>query len=219
MAYRLSGRGYAIDRFVNQKVEPLQRALFERGHASAIARAKMARLRKLVSGEMPSLLTIGDDVLADWREEELGVPDGGSPELRAVCTALGCYALMQQGKGRPVAEIAQVESDRPGLSFGRACWKIQPDRELADGVVRRLSSIEGASDFEGVVTGVRSLLNLMRSARQADGAPRSIKLDFGLLAADLYELQGGEAQRAAVLSRWGAAYYVHPSHEDRAEEE
>lgn len=65
MAYALSERSFALNCFVNRKIRRLQREIMGEGGNEATARAQMARLRRLITGETPSLLTLGDLVLSD----------------------------------------------------------------------------------------------------------------------------------------------------------
>ena len=120
MAYALSERSFALNRFVNRKIRRLQREFMGEGGNEAAARAQLARLRRLVTGEAPSLLTLGDLVLFDWPIDELGDPARSSRELRAACVALGAYAVLQQGKGYGVAAFSENDAERRVNSFGRA---------------------------------------------------------------------------------------------------
>lgn len=215
MAYRLDDRSFAVCGFVNRKVKRLETALFESSRgAEADARASLARLRRLGSVQTPSMLTFGEDVLLGWPEKSLGIPEADSPALNAVCGALEAFALLQQGKDKPVAVVMGSADDWYEHSFGRACWKIEPDVDHSQGVVRRLASIEAACDFSGVMVGVRALLKLMRTAKTSDGTPKSIQLDFGLLAADLFDLQRGERWHDGVIGRWGSSYYAQRTTDD-----
>lgn len=73
-----------------------------------------------------------------------------------------------------------------------------PDPEQAKGVLRRLRVVESASDFNGVVRGVRTLIMLMRGA--------DVQIDYGSLARDLYLIQL-PSQRGKVFQSWGRDYY------------
>ena len=84
------------------------------------------------------------------------------------------------------------------MTFGRACRRITPDPEQAKGVLRRLRVVESASDFNGVVRGVRTLIMLMRGA--------DVQIDYGSLARDLYLIQL-PSQRGKVFQSWGRDYY------------
>lgn len=107
------------------------------------------------------------------------------------------YAVHQQSKGQGVAQKYQTDPSSR-MTFGRACRRITPDPEQAKGVLRRLRVVESASDFNGVVRGVRTLIMLMRGA--------DVQIDYGSLARDLYLIQL-PSQRGKVFQSWGRDYY------------
>lgn len=106
-------------------------------------------------------------------------------------------AVHQQSKGQGVAQKYQTDPSSR-MTFGRACRRITPDPEQAKGVLRRLRVVESASDFNGVVRGVRTLIMLMRGA--------DVQIDYGSLARDLYLIQL-PSQRGKVFQSWGRDYY------------
>ena len=67
----------------------------------------------------------------------------------------------------------------------------------------RLAAIEAASDFEGILYGVRGLIRLMRSSDDLS----SQSLDYYALAQDLYLLQTSDSARDEVFSRWSKDYF------------
>lgn len=199
-----------LRRHVNKIIFPIQGAYLGTGAAHAAALTKLAAMRRLSSSSRPSLLSMGDLVLAGWPEDELGEPRSNSKSLKAACGALGLYALAQQSKDYGVAGTVATGSSHQACPFGKACWLIQPDSEKSSGVKNRLALIESAIDFDGVMVAMRGLIALMRSARDSEGKPRIITLDYGMLASDLYEIQNGGDYRRAVLDRWGTEYFYIP---------
>lgn len=160
----------------------------------------MARLRRDLDGTAPTWMSIGEELFAQW-PQELEAPADDSPEfdrqVNAVKVALELYAVHQQSKGQGVAQKYQTDPSSR-MTFGRACRRITPDPEQAKGVLRRLRVVESASDFNGVVRGVRTLIMLMRGA--------DVQIDYGSLARDLYLIQL-PSQRGKVFQSWGRDYY------------
>lgn len=210
--------------YVMSKVIPLQRSYCGgSGASSARARGKLAQLRHLNANTGSYVLMNGEELYGGWPEEPLR-RHGASrrDEERAIHTVnsvLGLYALHQQSLARGCAVIRGKEEPteeylarlRRG-SFGRACRAINDDLDEASGVQRRLMSIEGASNFEGVMVGVRALVRLMKSSRaRSDDAAGEvvIALDYGGLTQDLYLIQVSEAWRVNVLERWARDYYAY----------
>lgn len=190
-----------IGRYTDRKIGDLQqRYAPERGGGSTPqGRARLARLRRGLDGAVPAWMLIGDEIFTDW-PEELPLAKEDSPELNAVTTAMGLYAIHQQSKSRPVD---QRHWDKPSerMTFGRACRRIVPDLDHAGGVIRKLRSAETAPDFAGVVRNLRSLIMLMRGADEG-----VIQLDYRGFAEDLLYLQF-PGTRDSVFQRWGRDFY------------
>lgn len=130
-----------------------------------------------------------------------------SAALKSVCATLELYAWHQQSKSYPVAWMATEEADKP-KSFARACRAMNFDLEQAQGVRRRLASIEAASNFSGVLISIRALIRLMKSAKDSQGKSLFLSFDYGELARDLYLMQLSDKARQSVMSRWGAEYFL-----------
>ena len=189
-----------VGRCVNAKVGRLQSAYLQ---GLAPARATMARLRKLDTPGGGSWMVVGEEVFSDLPDLGMGssVEDKALLSIRA---SLKLYAIHQQSKDQPMAVFPEP-GEEPLGRFGRACRLItfDPDRgdeSGAPGVRRRLASIEAtAGDFRGVETCVRALVRLMRA--------KSVQLDYGALARDLFLLQF-ESAREGVFLNWARDYYA-----------
>lgn len=189
-----------IGRCVNRKVRGLQKAYLS---GSASARASLARLRRLdTAGEM-NWMMVGDDIFTDLPDLDLGQA-AELKEMLSIRASMKTYAMLQQSRNWEVASFPEDGSDVG--SFGKACGLMAyGDSDDGDaGVRRRLTTLESARDFRGVETSLRALVQLMRSKN-----PKA-KLDFGLLASDLYQIQFDET-RQDVYERWARDYYRAPS--------
>ena len=193
-------RANAVGKYAAKSIFDLQREYTAESGSSARSRARLARLRRDLDGTAPTWMSIGEELFAQW-PQELEAPADDSPEfdrqVNAIRAALELYAVHQQSKGQGVAQKYQTDPSSR-MTFGRACRRIAPDPEQAKGVLRRLRVVESASDFNGVVRGVRTLIMLMRGA--------DVQIDYGSLARDLYLIQL-PSQRGKVFQSWARDYY------------
>lgn len=187
-----------VERFVNGKVLALQKSYLS---GSSSSRATLARLRRLDQPGMGSWMVVGDDVFSGLPELCTSRPDE-EDALRAIRCAMKLYAIHQQSEPGEVA-IPPSSTDVISGSFGRACYRIshqagtEPQGEA--GVLRRMSTIESATGFEGVESGLRALVSLMKS--------KGVQLNYGRLARDIYFIQKSSV-RERVFMGWARDYYV-----------
>lgn len=198
----------AVGRYVMSKIIPLQSGYLGKGAGSSTARADLAQLRRLSDPNGIAWMAAGEQLFDGWPEDELGTPEHNDEAFNAVCSSLSFYAMHQQSQEKPMALLRDSDShswDWSAGSFGKACREIEQDLDKAKGVQRRLARIEAAQDFDGIVWGMRSLVQLMK----AQGIP----LDYGKLARDLYYVQFDDS-RSIVFRRWGSEYYAQPRQQE-----
>ena len=193
-----------VEQFVNRKVLGLQKSFLS---GSPSSRAALARLRKLDQPGMGSWMTVGNDVFASL--PELGTSRIDEEDaLRAIKCAMKLFSIHQQSTSVGVAVIPSADDWSAG-SFGRACYKISHqsdgDSQGEAGVLRRISMIESASDYEGIEVGLRALVSLMRG--------KNIQLNYGRLAKEIYFIQKQSA-RERVFMGWARDYYIPSSRGD-----
>ena len=120
--------------------------------------------------------------------------------LGAVVGAMNLYARHQQGGETGVAIVLQEEGEAARRrSFGWSCRMLANKLDNAETVLRRLQGIEAASDFDGIMYQARGLVDLMRA--------RGVRVDYGLLARDLYLVQF-DGVRDHVFMAWSRDYYT-----------
>jgi CRISPR system Cascade subunit CasB len=105
--------------------------------------------------------------------------------------ALTVYALHQQGQG----DLMHVE----GVSLGTAMRRLVRDADDEPRVKSRFDRAAMAGDITALAYWLRGLVQILRS--------ESVKLDYSLLAEDLYWFQFPE-RRSAVRLRWGRDFYA-----------
>lgn len=201
-------------KYAMSKIIPLQMSYLSSNNASSTrARATLARLRRLNAATGTSWFSAGDQLFDQWPCEELAELGASHKDedrmARTLEAVLGLYAIHQQSSGVGRAVVWRKggdddgSSDRRDASFGKCCRKIKADLSEASGVRNRLAAIEAASDFEGILYGVRGLIRLMRSSDDLSSQP----LDYYALAQDLYLLQTSDSARDEVFSRWSKDYF------------
>ena len=104
---------------------------------------------------------------------------------------LPVYALHQQGQG----DLMHVE----GVSLGTAMRRLVRDADDEPRVKSRFDRAAMAGDITALAYWLRGLVQILRS--------ESVKLDYSLLAEDLYWFQFPE-RRSAVRLRWGRDFYA-----------
>lgn len=234
-----------LGRYAMTKIGPLQRDFCTGSNAAeARARAVLARLRHLNSASGAYMIANGEELFEGWPEGELAAAHASERDMsRAAETmrcVLGLYAMHQQSGAVGCAVVREAgDTDKDFLrrmnegSFGRACRMINDNLDEASGVRRRLMSVEAAADLGGIMTNVRGLVRLMKSAkprasssREVDAGecgspsrPQVIRLDYRQLTQDVYLLQTAGSLRASVLERWSKDYfsYIRPSRDDKGE--
>lgn len=202
-------------RYVMGKIAPLQKGYTGSNNAASTrARATLATLRRLNTSAGANAFLVGEQLFSSWPHErlcELGARPQDEDRMQATVEAvLGLYAIHQQSSEKGCAIVRSGQEDESSYharckaaSFGRACRKIEPDLSETSGIQRRLAAIEAASDFDGVVYGLRGLIRLMKPTNKR----RVIQLDYGGLTRDLYALQLSSGARDYVMTRWARDYF------------
>lgn len=202
----------AVARYTDAKVGELQSLYLSRaGAAYHDALAALSTLRK--DEILSPWMQVGNMFLAalfdGWDETQLGeLGRGPQQAVTAFQTALQLYAIHQRSKGEGVHASwrGTDDADGKGNRFGAACYELAEFNKRArrvdtdNAVTRRMAVVDSVSDFPGMVRGIRSLITMMR------GADRTIVLDYGSLASDLYLMQFPES-KPRVMQRWAGDYY------------
>ena len=118
---------------------------------------------------------------------------------RAVHTSLTLWARHQGSNAAPMHMVEAKEAPR---SFGAAVRALAEKgrgdkRPEETPVFRRLSSVVAVQAFDALAHHLRGIVDLLEAAE--------IPMDYGLLAADLFEWQDSQ-YRSAVTRRWGRQF-------------
>lgn len=181
-----------IKNFMARKLNYLQ-AIAEMSEGKGI----LAELRKGVGkhpGEMPQLF---GTVLQDFPEDMMSISGDPTKEEWACYIALTMFAWHQQGHD---TNSEYMHTDMP-VSFGDALKKlavILGDSNSEERMMKRLQALLNANEISDVAQHIRSVIKLFSG--------NGIKLNYAILATDLYEMQIPE-RKPAISLKWGQDFY------------
>ncbi len=155
-------------------------------------KAMFANLRRgagKTPGELPELWGVFLNGIPDEMLSRNGEP---TKEEWAIYIALTMFALHQQGNSESI--------HKDGISFGRAAAMLMNDQtdDERERVLRRFGPAVTANDMYELSHHMRCLIELMRN--------KGIKLDYVMLAKDIYDCQFSEGKKKVQL-RWGQDFY------------
>lgn len=197
---RAASRADLLRNEVGKRVWNLQRAFLDRdGAGNAEAVATLARLRRCALDEPGADPTVWAVTLADLPEKLRG-RDLPSFAERAIHAALVLYATHQQSNDAPMHQS--------GIGLGRAVQMLAEargrDAKPDESCIRRLHQVVLANDPSGRLYHLRGLIVLMRSET------KPVALDYGILAADLWQLLDPKQDSDHVLMTWGRDLHNRP---------
>lgn len=165
-------------------------------------KAALAQLRRGIGhppGDLPELWgTFLPQMPPAW-QSSTGEP---SRAEWAVYLALTLFAVHQQGRS-----MSEKTMNEPGIDLGSAARRlVPPGEEAEDGsAFRRFNALATAGSIEELAHHLRGMVQLLRAG--------DIPLDYGQLAADVYQWQKPE-EAARVRLRWGQAFYRRTEKDD-----
>lgn len=188
-----------VGQAVSRQVGMWQTALVDPHHPeNAAVRATLARLRRIPADD-PSRPETWGITLPVVPVELAGGNDALSRAELAVHAALVLFAHH--------AQSSRERRHQSRWSLGGAVRQLVEQDGGGDGAQRRFVSAATATTWTQRMHHLRSLIALFRS--------KDIPLDYGGLAADLYQLQHpGEVER--VRLKWGRDRYGSPPRQDPA---
>ncbi|VDG20944.1 type I-E CRISPR-associated protein Cse2/CasB [Lactobacillus brevis] [Lactiplantibacillus mudanjiangensis] len=168
-------------------------------------KAVLAGLRKAASITSPHAQIAWPLILAHLNEKDIshtGAPTSG--EI-AVYTAIHFYAIHQQGLEQSVyvldkdAQDKDVQDSR--LSFFKALAELSKEKNRQTSVNSRVQLVLATTDTARVINILSQLVRLLRSAK------KQRKIDYAMLAQDIYGLQGNRSQADRIRWHWGEQYF------------
>lgn len=185
-----------IKSFVSRKI-----AILQAEENSGEGKAMLADLRRGLGhapGELPELF---GTILLDLPEKFMSSDGTATAEEWASYIALTLYALHRQG-GEVNNELAHTDAN---VSIGRAL-KRYSKQQMADKkddnaekrVLQKMQMLVTSKDMGELSYHLRGVVQLLKR----EGIP----LNYGMLAADLYEFQDTDGKNCVSL-RWGQDFY------------
>ncbi|MEU6631735.1 type I-E CRISPR-associated protein Cse2/CasB [Streptomyces parvus] len=181
-------------------IRPLQRELLDdRPHAvAALARLRCGAGKD--TSQVPDLWGLVDIGPLHDRPQDGGRPLTEHELVRAedaVHTAMTLWALHQQSRGQGMHQSGRHPTHH---GLGAAVRQLMPPGEIAEPVRKRLVRAGTAPDLPQLAQRLRDIVLLLRQ--------QDIPLDYGLLAAQLYQWQA-PAGRDTVRRAWGRSFHAH----------
>ncbi|MFC6180751.1 type I-E CRISPR-associated protein Cse2/CasB [Lactiplantibacillus daowaiensis] len=120
----------------------------------------------------------------------------------AVFTAIQFYAIYQQGNSQFVYESYINEE---GMPLFEALADLRQQRKQDSGnsqaLDNRVKSLLASSNVKSIINELSHLIGILKSDEKLR------KLDYGLLARDLFKLQGSYRQANQIRFLWGEQYF------------
>ncbi len=155
-------------------------------------KAMLAKLRRgagKTPGELPELWGLFLNNIPDEMMSKNGEPTRAE---WAIYLSLTLFALHQQGNSD------SVHAEKISLGKAAALLMNEPTDDERERILRRFGPVVTAKDMSELSHHMRCLIELIRS--------KGIKLDYVMLAKDIYDFQFDEGKKKIQL-RWGQDYY------------
>lgn len=119
----------------------------------------------------------------------------------AVYAAIRFYAIHQQGQTSFVYGSVHGDDDDKGISLFNALAQLRNKPDRQDALDRRVKALLATSNITSMIQSLTHLISILK----ADNS--TVKIDYALLAQDLYDAQFGIDAANQVHLRWGQQYY------------
>ncbi|GAT18382.1 hypothetical protein IWT5_00656 [Secundilactobacillus silagincola] len=142
-------------------------------------------------------------IMLPYMAEDLLSPNGRpSWGENAVYTATRLFALYQQGNDQLVYAPYDKEKSESGKNFFSALAVLRRNPDSRDALDRRAQALFGSSNFGSVVHSLTQLASILKSNKLG------IKIDFPVLAQNLFDFQTSFENASTVKLLWGQEYYA-----------
>lgn len=182
----------ALAAYVSSKIYQLQLGYLNNQSAAV---GKLAQLRRAVATEPGTQSEIWDLLFDGMPVQLVGRGDQPSRAELSTHACITLYAVHQQSQRTPM----HIAGDSLGAAVGQLARKLAVgDGASNPGVIRRFQALGTATTFSETLHHARGLITQLRSAQ--------ISMDYGRLAADLYQLQD-TTRSGTVRLQWGRGFY------------
>lgn len=168
-----------------------------------INKAALSSLRKSTSITSKQATSIWPILLANMDKDDLS--NNGYPTHAeiAIFTAVRCYAIFQQGNDQNVFASSENSSDRKdvGLTLFQALAKLRQDETIQKALDRRVQSLLASNEVNNIIESLIHLLEILKSHY------KYLKIDYAVLAQDLFRFQFNTDSAREVSLMWGEQYF------------
>lgn len=119
----------------------------------------------------------------------------------AVYAAIRFYAIHQQGQAHFVYGSVHGDDENKGIGLFRALAQLRSQPDRRDALDRRVKALLSTSNVTSMIQSLSHLISILKAANP------TVKIDYALLAQDLYDAQFGINVANQVHLRWGQQYY------------
>ncbi|WEV51051.1 type I-E CRISPR-associated protein Cse2/CasB [Lactobacillus sp. ESL0731] len=124
----------------------------------------------------------------------------------AVFAAIRLYAIQQQGKdelvcGDSTKKKAKDNAEADGVSLFTALSKLRANEDVRVALDRRIQPLLATNNIASVINSLTHLVEIQKATNQA------VKIDYPLLAQDLYDFQTNYHRAGNVRLSWGQQYF------------
>lgn len=174
------------------------RSLWRDGSPDKAVLSNARRTASLVNRQAQSVWPV---MMANLEEEMLSHDGRPTYAETAVYAAIRFYAIHQQGQAQFVYGSVHGDDNDKGISLFSALARLrsQPDRQEA--LDRRVKALLATSNVTSMIQSISHLISILKATNP------TIKIDYALLAQDLYDAQFGIDVANQVHLRWGQQYY------------
>lgn len=182
---------------IEKVTDSVIQSLWRDGNTDKAVLSSARRSSSLVNRQAQSVWPV---MMANLDEYMLS-PDGKPTYAEtAVYAAIRFYAIHQQGQDHFVYGSVHRDDDQAVSLFSAlARLRSQPNRQ--DALDRRVKVLLATSNVTSMIQSLSHLVSILKAANP------NLKIDYALLAQDLYDAQFGIDVANQVHLRWGQQYY------------
>lgn len=187
-----------IMRKLEKVTDKVIRSLWRDGSPNKAALSGARRAASLLNRQAQSVWPV---MMVNLDKEMLSHDGNPTYAETALYAAIRFYAIHQQGQAQFVYGSVYEDDKEKGVRLFKALARLrsQPDRQ--DALDRRVKALLATSNVTSMIQSLSHLISILKAANP------TIKIDYALLAQDLYDAQFGVSIANQVHLRWGQQYY------------
>lgn len=173
------------------------KALYGNGN---LDKAVLASIRSAATITSPRAQKVWPVLMANLDEDMLSKTGAPTYAENAIYTAIRLYAVCQQGKTEFMCGSVNNE-EAPGRTLFGALADLRKREDIRVALDRRVQALLETTNISGVINAITHLVEILKSHNVSE------KIDFPLLAEELYWFQFSFEQANQVRLFWGQQYF------------